>query len=72
MAVVFIEKDQNWQNEQTVYWFDVDGETYGVSEQPLDVAVVDCDGCPVNLGDAKNAHLRNLPGLVTDELRSDF
>lgn len=69
MNAIYTTKDQNFSNEQTVYWFDVDGEEYGVSDQAGDICVVDCDGCPVNLSDAKNAILRTLPNHVTDEIR---
>jgi len=71
MNATFTEKDQNWQNEQTIYWFDVDGETYGVSESGPHSQILDCDGCPVNTGDAKNQYLEDLKELVTDELRAE-
>ena len=69
--VTFVEKDQNWQDETTIYWFDVDGESFGVAESGPDATVLDCDGCPVNTQDAKNARLEALKDYVTDELRSE-
>lgn len=39
-------KDQNWTDGTTTYWFDVDGETYGVVESEGQRTVVDCDGAP--------------------------
>jgi len=64
----FLTKDQNLADETTVYWFDVDGEEFGVSDCNGEKTVVDCDGCPVNLGDAKNAHIKYLHENVTDEM----
>jgi len=32
MTATFQTADQNWQNGTTTYWFDVEGETYGVVE----------------------------------------
>lgn len=70
--VKFTQKDNNWQDENTIYWFDVDGESYGVCESSYgDISVLDCDGCPVNTQDAKNAHLNDLKYSVTDELRCE-
>lgn len=63
----FIGKDQNWANEQTIYWFDVAGETYGVSDISGNRTIVDRDGYPVNTGDAKNAHLLNLADAIPPE-----
>lgn len=65
----YMSKDQNWQNESTTYWFDVVGEIYGVVESGQGGIVVNCDGCPVNTDDNKNARLRPLINLVTDEMR---
>lgn len=63
-------KDQNSQNEQTIYWFDVDGEMYGVSESHGESQIIDCDGYPVNTSDTKNQHLSKL--VVTETMRDDF
>ena len=69
----YLAKDQNWADATTTYWFDVDGEEYGIVEDDGQgshhlTTVVDWDGCPVNMGDAKNAHLLAL--VVTDEIRN--
>lgn len=72
MNATYISKDQNYQNEQTIYWFDVDGEQYGVSEQSHSISVVDCDGFPVNTQDGKNAELGCLPCFVNDTMRNDW
>ena len=61
MNVQYLEKDQNWKNESTTYWFEIGGETYGVVESSIEApVVVDCDGAPVNTLDAKNVALREL------------
>ena len=47
MKATYTTKDQNWNDETTTYWFDVDGETYGVVDAGHDgKSVVDCDGVP--------------------------
>ena len=71
MKATYSSKDQNWQSESTCYWFDVDGEMYGVVHRGPEVFVVDCDGCPVNIEDAKNAQLKSLSDSVTEEMILD-
>jgi hypothetical protein len=39
--------DQNMQDETTNYWFDVNGESFALSDCNGDVQLLDCDGCPV-------------------------
>lgn len=47
MKATYISKDQNWNDGTTTYWFDVNGETYGVVDAGYDAkAVVDCDSVP--------------------------
>ena len=66
----FIQKDNDWDKESTTYWFDINGETYGVVESGCDdPVIVDCDSCPVVLSDKKNIHLNDLAENVTEELR---
>ena len=45
--IVFVDKDQNWQDETTNYWFLVDGESYGISDSNGEQRLLDSDGCPV-------------------------
>ena len=67
--VTFVEKDQNWQEQRTNYWFMVDGESYGVCESfDGDVTILDCDGYPVN---TQGQELDALKDYVTDELRCE-
>ena len=41
-------EDQDWNSETTTYWFDAEGEIYGVVDHNGDLSVVDCDGCPTD------------------------
>lgn len=77
----FIEKDQNWQNESTTYWFELNGEdrgtgkefdsdVYGIVESGPESTVVDCDGCPLTSGDGIEVAVRNT-AKVTDQMRLD-
>jgi len=47
MNIEFVEKDQNWQEEHTMYWFEVNGESWGVRDKLHGKDLIDCDGCPV-------------------------
>jgi len=53
--IKFVEKDQNWQEETTVYWFEVGAETYAISDNYGILSMLDCDGCPINETDDRNA-----------------
>ncbi|BDM66254.1 hypothetical protein NFHSH190041_37060 (plasmid) [Shewanella sp. NFH-SH190041] len=48
MDIKFIEKDQQWQNEQTVYWFSVNEENYGIADQGGDLTLLDFEGYPID------------------------
>ena len=69
LAVSYISKDQNWENESTTYWFNVGSGVFGIVESGNDKNIVDEDGCPVNTDDAGNVHLKELFNCVTEELR---
>lgn len=71
MNAHYIGKDQAWADDKTIYWFDVCGEEYGVSEQAGEISIIDCDGCPVNTDDGKNIELKCLVDFVTDEIRAE-
>lgn len=47
MNIEHIETDQNWTNETTIYWFNVDGDQWAISDCNGDYSLLDCDGCPV-------------------------
>lgn len=73
MKFKFIGEEQQYQSEQTVYWFETEDGVFGVVyEMGYEDVVVDADGCPVNLGDAKNVHLADLIDEVTDDMIQDF
>ncbi len=68
-TATFSIKDNNWQEASTTYWFDVDGEQFGIRECGCETDVLDSDGCPVDY----NEHLRNRVQracVVTDEMRA--
>ncbi|WBW63310.1 hypothetical protein [Klebsiella electrica] len=48
IKATYLSKDQNWTDGTTVYWFDVNGETFGVLHggESWNSTVVDCDGVP--------------------------
>lgn len=48
IKATYSSKDQNLTDGTTVYWFDVNGETYGVVHggDSFNATVVDCDGVP--------------------------
>lgn len=62
-------KDQNWTNGSTTYWFDMDGELYGVVEGE-GAGVVDSDGHPIDYnGDLRRSVERAC--IVTDAMRAE-
>ena len=67
MKIQFFEKEQDWQNEETRYWFDVDGEQYAVVESGSGSSIIDGDGDEVYDRDLE-AKLESLL-IVTDEMR---
>tara|TARA_Y100000310_G_scaffold213365_2_gene214304 strand:+ start:1364 stop:1690 length:327 start_codon:yes stop_codon:yes gene_type:complete len=56
-SIKLIEKDQIWQNETTIYWFDVDGTVYGISDCCGEIDMLDSEACPINHTDAKEVEL---------------
>lgn len=46
----YISKDDNRPDGAQVYWFNVNGKTYGVVHggESWNANVVDCDGCPTS------------------------
>ena len=65
----FLSKDQHWQDETTVYWFDLEGDTVGVSESGPESTIVDCDGMPMTEGDGATIKARRAC-IVTEEMRA--
>jgi len=80
---MFIEKEQDWENETTRYWFHVYGvdygtgydfgpefEEYAIAESCGFDEVLDCDGYPLTESDHRTIAVRNQC-KVTDEMRND-
>ncbi len=67
-TATYIEKDQNWMDGNTIYWFDVDGEEFGIVEGQ-DEGIVDCDGAPITNEHDRIAVERHC--IVTDEMRAE-
>ena len=64
ISAKFISKDQNVQDEQTIYWFDVEGTknneedgVWGVYHTGDESGLLDCDGCPCNTDDSHIAEV---------------
>lgn len=78
MNVKFITKDQNWQDETTIYWFSLVGTdsgtgcemngVYGIADCNGEESVVDCDGCPLTPGDWETIAVERH-AIVTDAER---
>ncbi len=53
--ISFLEKDQNWADERTNYWFNVeiDGEktTVAISDHNGELTALDSDGKPIDYDD---------------------
>lgn len=61
-------KDQNWQDEMTIYWFELDGETFGIGETGMEVVALDCDGAPIDYNENLARRVKENC-IVTDEMR---
>jgi hypothetical protein len=48
MKIQFIDKEQDWANETTRYWFDVDGNDYCIADKNGDLILLDGDGCAIH------------------------
>jgi hypothetical protein len=69
MQAKFLSADKHWQDETTVYWFDLAGEMVGVSESGPESTIVDADGMPMSDCDAAAVKARRFC-IVTDKMRS--
>ena len=77
----YTSKDQNWQDEATIYWFQIDGhdhnsglsfddDQYGICESGPGADVVDSDGAPVDYNESLKLCVQRLC-VVTDDMRAD-
>lgn len=68
MDIEFIEVDQNWQDEITIYWFSVNDENYGIADKNGNTTLLDCDGSPIeNCNDHNNIKDKLMP-LYREEM----
>jgi len=65
----FIEKEQDWANEATRYWFDVNGDEYAVVESGGQSTIINKDGDDV-YDRAIEAELKAAL-IVTEEMRAE-
>ena len=78
MKATFEGKDQNWTDEQTIYWFYVEGEgadiddygLFGVVEG-MDAGIVDDDGRPIEGMYFQDGIELLLKNAVTDQMRAE-
>lgn len=64
MAIKFTEKNQDWENETTEYWFDVDGVSYCLADNNGDLSLLDSGRHNVN----NDSLLATLSDIYTREL----
>lgn len=70
MNIEILDVEQNYQDEQTTVWFEVDGENYGVCFEYCSVSsyaeklddgfsatMLNVDACPICNSDNKNAEI---------------
>ena len=65
----YVSADQNWQDGTTIYWFEMDGETYGIAEGE-NAGPLDCDGMPIDYNEQLARRVVESC-VVTDEIRKD-
>lgn len=68
LNVSYIGTDQNWQDETTIHWFEVLGEShghgikldgvYGWADNNGHISILDADGCPLTNGDGETEAAR--------------
>ncbi|MAI64781.1 MAG: hypothetical protein CL600_07895 [Alteromonas sp.] len=49
MNVQHVETQHYTQNEDTIDWFEIDGESWGLNKKNGEFRLIDCDGSPVDL-----------------------
>jgi hypothetical protein len=52
MKVQHVETQHYTQNDDTIDWFEIDGESWGLNKKSGKFRLIDCDGCPVDLPSA--------------------
>lgn len=74
-TATYTSKDQNWQEHQTIYWFDVEDdegelEIFGICEDDMGARPLDEDGCPIDYNELLASRVMDNC-IVTDEMRSE-
>ena len=67
----YLSKDQNWQDETTIYWFECSGEfegLYGVAESCGELSIVDNECVPLDEGNYDYRKLSDVL-IVSDMMR---
>jgi hypothetical protein len=67
-TVKFLEKENDYNNETTRYWFNIDGVNYCLADQYVEIQLLDSEGYPIdpyndheNILDTLKTLLRRLP-----------
>lgn len=73
-AATYTGKDQSWQDQQTVYWFEVENdegetETFGICENDTGAHPLDADGAPIDYNELLGRRVISAC-VVTDEMRT--
>ena len=69
----FTSKDNNYQDENTIYWFDVSGEfngEYGVCNHNGDLSIVDNECYPIELDTYTSNFLLDLC-VITEDMKAE-
>jgi hypothetical protein len=68
MNAKYISKDQNWNDGNTTYWFDVDGNEYGIVEEGFETYPVDHNSSPIENEYVASEIIESC--VVTDAMRT--
>lgn len=63
MKIEFLEKEPDWKNGATRYWFNVDGEEYCICESADNLQLLDGEGYPI---EPCNDHGNILAALIPE------
>ena len=61
MKITALVIQQDYQSAQTIIWYSVNGEKYGVRNESGSYTLLDRDGCPI---ESRNDHERVLDVLM--------
>ena len=66
-TITYESKDQNYQDETTIYWFNVDGELWGISDTNGERKLVDFENYPYD----DSQLFDELSNMITEEMVQD-